>query len=382
MKISVITVCLNSAKTIERTIRSVRNQKYHDLEYIVIDGESTDGTVEIIKRYEEFISYWTSEKDDGLYDAMNKGLAKSTGEVIAFLNSDDWYEKDTLAKVSEYFKKYHPMVLAGRVNTFQKGKWIKRVGDLENDKENIRMAMIYKQPATFARKEVFNQLGGFCACYKIAADFEWMLRVYDSGMEIMQVEDVFTNFSSTGISNTNTDLTIKEAREIALKALDQCDKYSLQEKEMWKKKISRCYDEQQARADVKKIIRAQKLQDYPELKSEMLDYFMEQSYVIWGIGKIGDDMYRLLAQLGLKVEFFVDRKADNVFLTFHNRNVLAPQKLTHCSKIIVASLEYEEEIANQLDYTGFQEGRDYILYSSIWSVMAEIYEKFYLNIEE
>lgn len=257
MKISVITVCLNSAKTIERTIQSVIKQFYDRLEYIIIDGGSTDGTVEIIKRYVDNIDYWISEADDGLYDAMNKGIAKSTGEVIAFLNSDDWYKENTLAKVNSYFEKYNPMVLTGRVNTLQKGKWAKYIGALDCNKENIQMAMIYRQPAMFVRREVFERVGIFNTDYKIAADFEWMLRVYDAEIEIMCVEDVFTYFSSTGVSNTDTDRTIREARKIALDALEHGEKYSLQEKETWRRKIIRCYDEQQATVEVKKIIRTE-----------------------------------------------------------------------------------------------------------------------------
>lgn len=379
MRISVITVCLNSVKTIERTIQSVIKQSYDGLEYIVVDGGSSDGTVDIIKKYEDYIAYWISEKDDGLYDAMNKGIAKSTGEIIAFLNSDDWYEEKTLVKVNGYFEKYNPMILTGRVNTLQKGKWTKYTNTMDGDRENIRIAMIYRQPATFARREVFNRFGGFQARYKIAADFDWMLRMYDSGVEIMCVEDVFTNFSSTGVSNTDTDHTIREAREIALGALDRCDKYSRQEKEAWRGKINQCYDEQQAMIAVKRIIRNLQLAGYPELKSSMLKYFTEHSYAVWGIGIIGDDMYHLLTQLSLEVDFFVDRKADNTTCFFHNRRVLSPREFARGKKIIAASLEYEDEIAGLLEQMGFQKEKDYILYSTILSKLAEKYTEHYLR---
>lgn len=378
MKISVITVCLNSVKTIERTIRSVQDQRYDDLEYIIIDGGSTDGTVEVIKQYEIFVSYWVSEEDDGLYDAMNKGIAKATGEIIAFLNSDDWYEENALVKVKSYYEKYNPMILTGRVNIRQKGKWEKYVNLWESNKENIRMAMIYQQPATFTRREVFDQLGGFNINYRIGADFEWMLRVYDSGVEIMCVEDVFTNFSLRGISSTDGGRTVREARKIALDALEHCQKYTNQEKSEWKEKINRLYDEQQAMADVKICIINQSLSDYPELKSAMLEYFTEQSYVVWGTGIIGEDMYRLLTQLGLDVEYFVDRKADSIAQTFHDRNVLPPRKLAQGKTVIVASWDYEDEIAKELDGMGFQREKDYILYSMILSKMTEKYREYYL----
>lgn len=379
MKISVITVCLNSVKTIERTIRSVQNQMYDDLEYIIIDGGSTDGTVEVIKRYEEFVSYWVSEEDDGLYDAMNKGIAKATGEIIAFLNSDDWYEKNALVKVKRYYEKYNPMILTGRVNTPQKGQWKKYVNLWESDKENIRMVMIYQQPATFTRREIFDQLGGFNTSYKIGGDFEWMLRVYDSGTEIMCVEDVFTNFSLRGISSTKADQTVREARKIALDALERCDKYDNLQKSKWREKINKLYDEQQAMADVKTGIRNQRLTDYPKLESSMLEYFTEKSYVVWGIGIIGEDIYHLLMQLGLNVEFFVDRKADSIVMTFHGRDVLPPKRLTRQNKIIVASRDYEDEIADELNEMGFQEENNYILYNNILLKLTEKYMKYYLT---
>lgn len=381
MKITIITVCLNRENTIEKTIQSVINQGYDGLEYVVIDGGSFDDTVDIIRRYERNLTYWISEKDQGIYDAMNKGIAKSTGEVIAFLNSDDWYKENTLAKVNSYFEKYNPMVLTGRVNTLQKGKWAKYIGALDCNKENIQMAMIYRQPAMFVRREVFERVGIFNTDYKIAADFEWMLRVYDAEIEIMCVEDVFTYFSSTGVSNTDTDRTIREARKIALDALEHGEKYSLQEKETWRRKIIRCYDEQQATVEVKKIIRNQQLTEYLELRFLMLEYFREPSYVVWGIGIIGEDMYNLLMQLGLEVDCFVDRKSSRIVQTFHDRKVIAPQELVRGRKVIIASLEYEDEIAVQLDEMGFHEKADYILYSSILSKLVETYMECYLGHE-
>lgn len=106
MKFSIVTVCLNSADTIRQTIESVVHQQNENIEYIIIDGGSTDGTVDIIKEYGDEISFWVSEKDNGLYDAMNKGIVKASGDVISLLNSDDWYEPNILERVKEYFETY------------------------------------------------------------------------------------------------------------------------------------------------------------------------------------------------------------------------------------------------------------------------------------
>src|SRR5688572_6274864 len=102
-KISIVTPSFNQGQFIEETVLSVLNQNYPNLEYIVIDGGSTDQTVEVIRRYEDRLAYWASEKDRGQVHAINKGLAKSTGDIFAFINSDDVYLPETFAAVAEYF---------------------------------------------------------------------------------------------------------------------------------------------------------------------------------------------------------------------------------------------------------------------------------------
>ena len=103
--ISIITVVLNAEKTIERTIKSIINQSYNKYEIIIIDGGSTDGTIDIIKKYKKKISYWISKKDQGIYHAMNKGIKKSSGNIIGILNSDDYYLKNALRTVNNYFNR-------------------------------------------------------------------------------------------------------------------------------------------------------------------------------------------------------------------------------------------------------------------------------------
>ena len=104
--ISIITVVLNAEKTIEKTIKSVISQSYKNFELIIIDGGSTDGTIDVIRKYNNKISYWISEKDKGIYYAMNKGIKKSSGNIIGILNSDDYYLKNALKTVNEYFNKH------------------------------------------------------------------------------------------------------------------------------------------------------------------------------------------------------------------------------------------------------------------------------------
>lgn len=375
MKISVITVCLNSAKTIERAMKSVIGQAYPDLEYIVIDGGSTDGTIDIIKKQEPYISYWASEPDDGIYDAMNKGIAKATGEIVAFLNSDDWYEAFALEKAADYFRRYRPMVLTGKINTLQAGKWKTYKGSFDETEENIRIGMTYRHPATFVRRELFERFGCFDTQYKIAADYEWMLRIYDSGIKSMRVDTVFTNFCAQGISSTETEQTIREAREIALSGLERCGRFSVREKDEWKKRIYDFYDSQQAVLDSKKWIRENRVANDKELKKRMSAYLTKKAYTVWGTGSIGDEVYCLLTQMGIEVKAFVDSKADMGHSLFHGIPVRKPEALKRWDNIIVASVEYEEEITGQLESMGYRENENFILYSRIREYMIMVFQK-------
>ena len=153
MKITVITVCYNSKDSIENTIRSVIEQGYEELEYIIIDGGSTDGTVEIVRGYNDYITYFQSEPDNGIYDAMNKGLRHATGEVIAFLNSDDTYEPYTLNMVADYFATDTIDVLAGEVNQICNGK-ILPPNESDKDIEELHFYMIYCHQGILDRKSV------------------------------------------------------------------------------------------------------------------------------------------------------------------------------------------------------------------------------------
>ena len=118
--ITVVTVVRNGEKTLEKTILSVINQTYKNVEYIIVDGASTDGTLEVIKKHEDRISYWISEPDKGIYDAMNKGIDLATGDYIALLNSDDWYEKDTCEIIANKINEGRADIYYGMVRVIDK----------------------------------------------------------------------------------------------------------------------------------------------------------------------------------------------------------------------------------------------------------------------
>lgn len=179
MKISVITVCYNSIATLETTILSVKNQTYQDIEYIVVDGNSTDGSVELIKKYGGLIKKWSSEPDKGLYDAMNKGIEMATGEVIALINSDDLFcDNHALEKVMNVFLERPELdsVYADLYYVAQKDtdkivrKW--KTGRQKSFKTGWHPA----HPTFYAKREVYTKHGLFNLDFKLAADFEIMLR--------------------------------------------------------------------------------------------------------------------------------------------------------------------------------------------------------------
>lgn len=183
LKASIITVCKNSEKDIENTIKSVISQNYKEIEYLIVDGKSTDATMKIINKYKQKIASITSEKDSGIYEAMNKGIKKSTGEIIMFLNAgDSYYAKNTISTIVDVFKKNDIDLLYGDlIIDMGSNKKVKQIFPKVNRK------FLYKgyipHPSTACKKRVFNNYGGFNESFKIASDYEWSLRLF-SGKKI------------------------------------------------------------------------------------------------------------------------------------------------------------------------------------------------------
>ena len=180
MKISIITVCYNSAKTIEDTIKSVLMQTYHDIEYIVIDGASSDGTCRILGKYDHRIDIFVSEGDDGIYDAMNKGIRLATGEVVAFLNSDDFYiDEHVIADVMNIFSIssnaicYGDLCYVDSVNTKKVFRYWKS-GDYQDGAFTLGWSPAH--PSFFVRNDVYKKYGLFDIKIKISSDIELMYR--------------------------------------------------------------------------------------------------------------------------------------------------------------------------------------------------------------
>jgi len=183
-KITVVTPSLNQARYLEETICSVLNQGYPNLEYMIIDGGSTDGSVDIIHKYEKQLTYWTSEKDNGLYDAIQKGFARSTGEIMTWINADDMYHKQCLFTVADIFKQFATVKWLMGANTFfnEAGQCF-LYEDLPYSQRWSRLRLrlfdgkFIQQESVFWRRELWEEAGGYMEQnYSLAADFELWLR--------------------------------------------------------------------------------------------------------------------------------------------------------------------------------------------------------------
>lgn len=180
MKISIITVCYNSATTIEKTILSVASQTYKNIEYIIIDGNSKDNTLEIIQKCKGGILKWISEPDKGLYDAMNKGIALATGDLIGILNSDDTFNTNTvIEEIVNFHKKNDIEASVGNIIQHKENGTIIRLYSSKNwSPEKLKIGFMPPHPSIFFKRELFHQHGVYDLGFKIGADYELITRFF------------------------------------------------------------------------------------------------------------------------------------------------------------------------------------------------------------
>ena len=215
-KISIITVSYNAVATIEQTILSVINQTYENIEYIIIDGGSTDGTIDIIKKYEDKIAYWVSEKDKGIYDAMNKGINISKGDIIGIINADDFFiHNNVICNIIDAFKNEKVDILHGNIIYFDESKYKFRIKPCENI-ENIKKSMCINHPTCFVKKDIYEKFGYFNTKYEIAADYELMLRFFKKNLNFKYINEDMIYFRAGGISNKFSKNTLIETRDISI----------------------------------------------------------------------------------------------------------------------------------------------------------------------
>lgn len=176
-KISIVTVCLNAEKTIRHTLESVARQNYPNLEYIIVDGVSTDGTLRIVDEYRKHIAKVVSEPDAGISDAFNKGARLATGDLIGYINANDYYTEGALARVAEAWRSTNPPpdILYGEAYFMEHGTPLLVWNALPISEMNLLYPMFCHQ-AMFVRKEVFDHVGYFDGKLKFTMDYDWTLR--------------------------------------------------------------------------------------------------------------------------------------------------------------------------------------------------------------
>lgn len=181
--VSIITPSFNQASYLEQTIRSVLNQDYADIEYIVIDGGSTDGSVEIIKKYASRLAYWVSEKDSGQADAINKGMARAKGEIIAWINSDDYYWPSVVAFAVKAFDKNPDALLiyADMLAMDEHGQTFNLFRYPQLTLEDLLSFQIIGQPAVFMRRAAFEKAGGLDTSFHFLLDHHLWIRIAAQG---------------------------------------------------------------------------------------------------------------------------------------------------------------------------------------------------------
>lgn len=207
--ISIITPSFNQGKYIEQTINSILDQNYPNLEYIIIDGGSTDNSIEIIKKYEKHLTYWISEPDKGQSDAINKGLKIATGDVVNWLNSDDYYEKSTIKFISEKFQDPTVKVVCAKSRLFNEKETVGNSPGTDWYPDNLEKTIGWAridQPETFFRKSAFDKVGYLNTSLRYLMDREWWIRyLLIFGLDgIVDTEEILVNFRLHDTSKTVT----------------------------------------------------------------------------------------------------------------------------------------------------------------------------------
>ena len=197
--VSIITPVRNAAATLERTLSSVLAQNYPAIETVVVDGASTDGTLDILRRHDRDLDCWISEPDDGISDAFNKGIALASGEIMGILNADDWYEPGAIAAVVDAFARSGAGAVCGALQYWNGPK---RGMVFFSNPDNLRLESTVNHPTLFVQRAVYRQFGLFQTRYRFAMDYDLILRLYLGGVRYEALPDVLANMQLGGRSDS------------------------------------------------------------------------------------------------------------------------------------------------------------------------------------
>lgn len=361
MRVSIITVCYNAASTIEQTIKSVLGQTYRNIEYIIIDGNSTDGTVEILEQYKDKVSKIICEADSGIYNAMNKGIMISTGDIIGIINADDWYELTAVENVVKCFEEKEVDIVHGDIKLVWEDGRVEEAPTTDS-LDKLWYSMVVRHPATFVKREIYIKYGLFDENYKIAADYEFILRCYVHNVAFFYLEEILSHFRKTGISNQKKELCIDETRKIALsyasKAPNGKEIVAMINKQIEDEKFLRFFND-----NGNEII---------NIIQKRLPIF-EKGVVIWGTGIWGCRSYKLFKEYKILVPFFLDSNISKCKTNIENTLVMLPDDLKGASKpIFIAIKTIDINLEQQIEKMGLRKEEYYTLSELIEEVKAEL----------
>lgn len=202
--VSIVTPSFNQARFLESTIQSVLSQGYQRIEYIIVDGGSTDGSLGIIRKYEDKLAWWLSEKDRGQTDALNKGFENARGDILGWLNSDDTYEPGTVASAVAFLQKHREvgMVYGGANFIDEAGRVIGRFASAQTDLRRLRRGYVHiPQQASFFRRDLWNTVGPLDPSFYFAMDYDLWVRIAEQS-RIKYVPQIWANFRLHGAGKT------------------------------------------------------------------------------------------------------------------------------------------------------------------------------------
>lgn len=339
LRVSIITVTYNVSKTIRQTINSVLNQSYPNIEYILIDGMSTDGTWDIIKEYGNELACMIHEPDHGLYDAMNKGIGRATGDIIGIINGDDWYEPDAVKKVVDCFDYNDVDIVYGDMWIHDDEGNVKKSCD--HPIEDIWCFMV-SHPTIFVRKDCYDRLGVFNLDYAVAADYELILRFYANGCRFYYMAAVLCDFRLGGLSQRRALECEKEVNQISLSFLNQCpdrEKYLHLIEERYKPICNAC------------------LGIGCEKEKEKILLFLNERFtgdaktVIFGTGRWGSRCFDLLKRMDYHISGWIDNDISKWNTCLEGFQIFSPENLYEERwNVILAVNDYKHDIARQLEY--------------------------------
>ena len=212
LKISLITVAFNAENTIERCIQSVIRQTFKNVEYIIIDGFSTDRTIQIIDQYKEYINIFLSEPDEGIYDAMNKGIKLATGDIIGMLNADDFFKDNSILNtIAKTFKQQNTPIIYGDLDFVNsRGKIVRKWRSAQYTQGIFNWGWMPPHPTFYCKRELFYTLGFYSLEYGTAADYELMLRfMHLNNINAFYIKKVLIGMEIGGISNKSFTNRVK-----------------------------------------------------------------------------------------------------------------------------------------------------------------------------